>query len=279
MTTVAAVQMCSTSDVEENLAAAAGLIASAARQGARLIVLPENFAVMGVDDDERCRQKEVFGAGKIQDFLSAQSQKHHVWIVGGTIPMACQDEAKVRAASLLFNEAGECVARYDKIHLFDVVISDHESYKESDGIQPGSKIVVAETPIGKIGMAVCYDIRFPELFRCMANAGAEILVLPSAFTVKTGEAHWEVLTRSRAIENFCYVIGAGQGGTHGNGRRTYGHSLIIHPWGRKLAELTGEGAGVICADLNPDELAEIRKSIPVAQHQRIFFNINGLNEK
>lgn len=278
MTIAAAVQMCSSDDVDSNLASAAELIAEAASRGARLIVLPENFAVMG-SDQVRLRHREPFGRGKIQDFLSDQSKRHQAWIVGGTIPITCDEDKKVRAASLLFNDSGECAARYDKIHLFDVVISDKESYQESAGIQPGGDLVVAETPFGKIGMAVCYDVRFPELFRCMGNAGADIFTLPSAFTVKTGRAHWDVLTRSRAIENFCYLIGAGQGGLHAGGRRTYGHSVIIHPWGHRLAEISGTKSGVICADLDLRELADIRQAIPVAQHQRIKLNLNGIKEK
>lgn len=276
MAIAAAIQMCSTLNVDDNLRAAEKLIAMAAEQGAKFIVLPENFAIMGLNDADRYSARESFGSGKIQDFLSHQASQHQAWLVGGTIPMDCKNEKRVRAASLLFDASGNCVARYDKIHLFDVDVTATETYRESDGIQAGDGIVVVETPFGKVGMAVCYDIRFPELFRCMFNAGADIFVLPSAFTVITGTAHWEVLLRSRAVENFCYVIGAGQGGLHTNGRRTYGHSLIVSPWGEKLAELPGTDSGVICADMDLKKLREIRQSLPVARHQRIFFDVREL---
>lgn len=269
MTKVAAIQMCSSHNVDENLSNSSKFIADAANQGAKLIVLPENFALIGLQDTDKLKVKEEFGHGKIQDFLSQQAQQHQAWIVGGTIPIATKEADRVRAASLLFDDKGKCVTRYDKIHLFDVVITSTEEYKESAAIQPGNEIIVIDTPVGKLGMAVCYDVRFPELFRVMANRGAEIFVLPSAFTAKTGQAHWEVLNRSRAIENFCYMIAPAQGGTHTSGRKTYGHSLIVHPWGNILAQKTGTDSGVICAEINLEEEKEIRKNIPVAQHQKI----------
>lgn len=273
MTKIAAIQMCSSHMVDDNLLAAAHLIEQAAKQNARLVVLPENFAIMGLTDFDKYKVKEDFGVGKIQGFLSAQARKNHVYIVAGTIPVACDEENKVRAASLVFNDEGQCVARYDKIHLFDVTISDTEKYQESDSIQPGDKIVTVDTPFGKLGLSVCYDLRFPELFRCLFNAGAEILIVPAAFTVKTGNAHWEVLLRSRAIENFSYVIGAGQGGTHTSQRQTYGNSLIIAPWGNVLARCEGAEIGVAIAEIDLVKLHELRKSIPVDKHQRIFFEM------
>ncbi len=268
MSKVAAIQMCSSYDIDENLKTAAHWIDEAAQQGAKLIVLPENFAIMGKNELDKLAMKEPFGHGKIQSFLSEQAKKQGVWLVGGTIPMACEEENRVKAASLLFDDTGRCVARYDKMHLFDVTISDHESYKESATISPGNQMVVVDTPMGKLGLVVCYDIRFPELFRCLFNQGAEIFAIPAAFTVKTGAAHWEVLARSRAIENFCYVIGAGQGGVHANGRKTYGHSLIVEPWGKVVAEKPGTDSGVIYAAVDLEHLREVRNSIPVAQHQR-----------
>ncbi len=276
MSKIAAIQMCSSHLVEANLATAAALIAEASAHGAQLIVLPENFAIMGLNETDKLAAREGFGEGRIQSFLSQQARQSHVWIVGGTIPVSCDDEMRVRAASLLFDDTGKCVARYDKIHLFDVAVSKNEIYRESDTIQPGSQIVTVDTPFGKLGMAVCYDVRFPELFRCMFNEGANIITLPSAFTVRTGAAHWEVLTRSRAIENFCYLIGAGQGGTHTSGRSTYGHSIIVEPWGTIAAIRNNADSGLIYADIDLARQQEIRNSIPVARHQRIFFDINDL---
>src|SRR5579862_4696011 len=248
MEKIAAVQMCSSHLLDENLASAAHSISEARKNAACLVVLPENFALMGLKDTDKLGIKETFGHGKIQSFLSEQAKKNQLWIVGGTIPIQCQDENKVRASSLVFNDQGDLVARYDKIHLFDVSLSDKESYQESAAIEAGDQLVVVDTPFGKLGLAVCYDVRFPELFRNLFNRGAEIFILPSAFTVPTGEAHWEVLTRSRAIENFCYLIGACQGGTHSSGRKTYGHSIIVEPWGQVIAKRE-EGSGVIYADI------------------------------
>lgn len=270
MTKVAAIQLCSSHRVDENLTTAARLIQHAAEQGAKLIVLPEMFAVMGLNPNDKVIVKETFGEGKIQNFLCEQAKKHAVWIVGGTIPIVCDEPEKVRAVSLLVNDEGRVVARYDKIHLFDVVLSPSETYRESDTTQPGDSVIVVDSPFGKIGMSVCYDVRFPELYRAMFNQGAEIFVIPSAFTMKTGEAHWELLARARAVEDFCYVIGACQGGTHSSGRKTYGHSLIINPWGTVIARNTDEEPGVIFAEINLDSLHEIRKAIPVEKHQVQF---------
>lgn len=277
MAIVAALQLCSSDNVDANLAQAGQLIARAADEGAKFIVLPENMAIMGHNERDKLKVRETFGQGKIQTFLSEQAKNQGVWLVGGTIPMACDNNEKVRAASLLFNDQGVCVARYDKIHLFDVAVSTNEKYHESETIEPGNTIVTCPTPFGVVGLSVCYDLRFPELFRCLFNAGAEIIVLPSAFTVRTGLAHWEVLTRSRAIENSCYVIGAGQGGTHANGRQTYGHSLIIDPWGTIIAEKSDMEVGVITASIDLNVLRAIRQAMPISAHQRLFINNSGLN--
>lgn len=272
MPKVAAIQMCSSHIVNENLIQAKALIKEAAENGAKLIVLPEMFAIMGINAKDKVVVKEKFNSGIIQDFLSEQARTHNIWIVGGTIPIACEIENKIRAASILFNDQGEITARYDKIHLFDVEVSKEEIYKESDSTQPGEDLVVVETPVGKIGMSVCYDIRFPELYRCLFNKGAEIFVIPSAFTVKTGEAHWELFSRSRAVENFAYVIGAAQGGTHSSGRKTFGNSLIIEPWGNITAKNEGINPGVIYTEIDLSKLYETRKAIPVDRHQKIFFD-------
>jgi deaminated glutathione amidase len=269
---IAAIQMTSTHLVEENLTIAANLIQKASQAGATLVVLPEMFPIFGHQPTDKVKVKENFGEGKIQSFLSEQAKKHNIWLVGGTIPLACSEKDKIKAACLLYNHHGEVVARYDKIHLFDVVIAEHESYLESASTQPGNQLVVVDTPIGKLGLAVCYDLRFPEMFTHLFQKGAEILAIPAAFTVKTGEAHWQLLVRSRAIDTFCYVIGACQGGSHTNGRKTYGHSLIIDPWGAILAEHKAPGSGVIYAEVDLHKLHQIRKTIPLKAHQQLFEN-------
>lgn len=266
---IAAIQMCSSHIVEENLAMAAHLIKEAATNQAQLIVLPEMFAIMGKKPTDKVEAKEDYGSGKIQDFLSNQAKMHQVWIVGGTIPVACENKNKVRAASIVYDCNGNVVARYDKIHLFDVTISETESYKESDTTEPGDEIVVVDTPVGKLGLTVCYDIRFPGLFTALMNRGAEIIAIPSAFTIKTGEAHWQLLSRSRAVENFCYIVGAAQGGTHSSGRQTYGHTLIVEPWGAVVQEIIDPSNAIAYASIDLKKLDEIRASIPVMQHQKI----------
>lgn len=272
MNKVAAIQMCSSHVIDENLLTAQQLIEEAAKKGAKLIVLPENFAIMALKPTDVLTVKESLGhQGKIQSFLAEQAQKNKIWLVGGTMPIASAHPDKVRAASLVFNDQGELVERYDKIHLFDVTISDTEKYQESAVIEPGNRLVLVDTPLGKMGMGVCYDIRFPELFRCLFNLGAEIFVLPTAFTVKTGQAHFEILTRSRAIENFSYMIAACQGGSHTNDRKTYGDSLIIGPWGNILSQRVDPTPGIIYADIDLNKLYEIRKNLPVEKHQKISF--------
>lgn len=257
---IAAIQMCSSHIVEENLAMAAHLIREAATNQAQLIVLPEMFAIMGKKPTDKVEAKEDYGSGKIQNFLSNQAKMHQVWIVGGTIPIACENKNKVRAASIVYDHNGNAVARYDKIHLFDVTISETESYKESDTTEPGDDIVVVDTPVGKLGLTVCYDIRFPGLFTELMNRGAEIIAIPSAFTVKTGEAHWQLLSRSRAVENFCYIVGAAQGGTHSSGRQTYGHTLIVEPWGAVVQEIIDPSNAIAYASVDLKKLYEIRAS-------------------
>ncbi|MDH4276142.1 MAG: carbon-nitrogen hydrolase family protein, partial [Gammaproteobacteria bacterium] len=220
---VAAIQMASGPNVAANLIEAERLIMIAAKEGAKLVVLPENFAIMGMSEQDKVKIREQPGQGPIQAFLAEQAAKHKIWLVGGTIPLVATDPNKVRAACLLFNDKGKQVARYDKIHMFDVEIVDtRERYIESQTIEAGSETVVVDTPFGKLGLAVCYDLRFPELFRRLLDQGAEIIAVPSAFTAITGKAHWETIVRARAIENLCYVIAAAQGGYHVNGRETYG---------------------------------------------------------
>lgn len=267
---VAAIQMCSTAVVEENLLMAERLIQEAAVHGAKLVVLPEMFAIMA-EMTALVQAKEIFGDGKIQRFLCDVAKKNNIWLVGGTIPIASEKANKVSAACLVIDDQGNIVARYNKIHLFDVVLSENEFYRESASTEAGKDVIVVETPIGKLGLAVCYDIRFPELFRRMVNQGAEVFALPAAFTMKTGEAHWELLARARAVENFCYFIGAAEAGELGNGRHTYGHSLIVDPWGVVLAEEKSSAVGVIYADINLQHLYVIRKSIPALDCQKMLF--------
>ncbi len=263
MNKVAAIQMCSTSNLEENLTTAATLIAQASAQGAELAVLPEMFVLLGCDSAEKVKIKETAGAGKIQDFLSTLAIQHDIWIVAGTIPIACQHPNKVRAASIVFDNHGHQVARYDKRYLFDVTLSESEVYRESDTTEAGEDVVVVETPVGKLGLAVCFDLRFPEHFTQLSAQGAEIITVPSAFTVKTGEAHWALLARCRAIDTFCYVVGACQGGTHINGRKTYGHTMIVGPWGDVMDEAPNLNPSVIYANIDLEKLYEIRNQIPV----------------
>lgn len=268
MSNIAAIQMNSTADLHENLLQAKKLIAEAAQKGAQLAVLPENFALMGKHEEDKLKIKENFGGGVIQDFLAAQAIQNKIWIVGGTIPINSTNPDKVYATCLIYNTHGECVARYDKIHLFDVnVSSKNEIYEESRSITPGDKIIVIPTPMGKLGVAICYDIRFPELLRAMHAQHVEIIALPTAFTKTTGQAHWEILTRARAIENLCYFVGACQTGIHANGRQTYGHSVIIDPWGKVLAELT-DGVGVITSAIDLKQLHELRQRFPALQHKK-----------
>lgn len=250
MPIMAAIQMVSGHSIAGNLAEAAELLDKAADQGAQLAVLPENFALMGRRETDKLAVREIEGAGQIQDFLAEQAMRHKLWLVGGTISLQVENSHRVRAACLLFDDQGRQVARYDKVHLFDVqVVGSRECYAESATIEPGNQYVVVDTPFGRLGLAVCYDVRFPEQFRAMADEGMEIMALPAAFTATTGAAHWEVLLRARAIENQCYVIAAAQGGRHSNGRETFGDSLLIDPWGLILDRLAW-GPGVALAKLD-----------------------------
>ncbi len=266
--------MASGPNVKANLEEVEKLIKTAIQQDARLVVLPENFAIMGLTEVDKVAIAESAGEGPIQQFLSQQASRHGIWIVGGTIPIESNVTGKVYSASLLYNDSGDMVARYDKIHLFDVVLEDSkESYNESETIESGDDVVVVDTPFGKLGMAVCYDLRFPELFRAMAEVGMELCVLPSAFTNLTGRAHWESLLRARAIENLCYMIAPDQGGYHKNGRETYGDSMIIDPWGVVLNRLP-HGTGVVVSDIDLEKLRKTRQNFPALQHKRLDCKIS-----
>ncbi|MDD2915979.1 MAG: carbon-nitrogen hydrolase family protein [Gallionella sp.] len=260
---VAAIQMASGPNVAGNLSEARRLIAKAAEQGARLVVLPEFFAIMGMNDQDKVKVREQPGQGPIQSFLGETARQHKVWLVGGSIPLASNEPGKVLNSCLVFDEQGKQVARYDKIHLFGLELGN-ERYDEAKTIEPGNQVVVVDSPFGRIGLAVCYDLRFPELFRAMKNV--DIIVLPSAFTETTGKMHWEVLVRARAIENLAYVIASAQGGYHVNGRETHGNSMVVDPWGRVLDRLP-RGSGVVIADVNPSYQASLRASLPALSHR------------
>jgi predicted amidohydrolase len=265
---VAAIQMTSTRDVARNLDTAGRFVAEAAAQGAQLIVLPENFSFLGATDADRVAAIEAMGDGPAQAFLAATAKRHGVWLVGGTIPVR---EAGERASSrsFLVGPDGNVAAHYDKIHLFDVDIPGRaaERYSESATTLAGRRVVSAATPLGRIGMTVCYDIRFPALFHRLSVLGTEILVVPAAFTVPTGQVHWLPLLQARAIESLVYVVAAGQCGEHDGGRKTYGHSLVLGPWGELLAE-RADGPGIVCADLDMIGLAELRERFPTLRHRR-----------
>ena len=268
MSKVAAIQMASGPNVKANLAEAEKLIKIAVQQEAELVVLPENFAIMGMNETDKVKIAEDVGSGLLQDYLKEQARKHNIWLVGGTIPIRSSESGKVFSACLLFNPQGELVTRYDKIHLFDVTIeASNESYTESETITPGDKIVVVDTPFCRLGLAVCYDLRFPELFRAMIDLNMEICALPSAFTSLTGRVHWESLLRSRAIENISYMIAADQGGYHVGGRETHGDSMIVDPWGRVLNRLP-HGTGVVVAEIDVAKLEHTRKMFPALDHKR-----------
>ena len=262
---VAAVQMASGPNVVNNLNEAERLIEKAVEQGARLVVLPEYFPVMGLNDMAKVVVREKPNQGVIQTFLSKTAHKYKIWLVGGSIPLVASTPDKVLNSCLVFDEYGEQVARYDKIHLFNLNLGN-EQYHEGQTIEPGNKVVVVDSPFGRIGLAICYDLRFPELFRAMGNV--DIIVLPSAFTETTGKMHWEVLVRARAVENLAYVVAAAQGGYHLSGRETHGNSMIVDPWGRILDRLP-RGSGVVIADVNPSYQSSLRASLPALSHRTL----------
>jgi nitrilase len=265
---VAAIQMVSGVSLEGNLQAARTLLAQAAREGAELAVLPEYFCLMGHQDADKLAAREDFGTGPVQDFLASAARESGLWVVGGTLPLAAADEQHVRNTSLVFSPAGECVARYDKIHLFKFD-NGRERYDEARVIECGREPQAFELPsrdgrTWRVGLSVCYDLRFPELYRQLR---ADVLLVPSAFTHVTGQAHWELLLRARAVENLAYVIAPAQGGRHENGRRTWGHSMVVDPWGAVLSQRADEGAGVVLADLEGARLEQVRMQLPALAHR------------
>jgi nitrilase len=269
MIKIAALQMTSHANVIQNLDAVAFWADCAAKKDVKLLVLPENFAYMSMNESDRFRAAENFGHGQIQDFLAQISTQYNLWIIAGTIPIKTSAIDKIHAACLVYNAQGQVVGRYDKIHLFDAEVADNKkNYRESVSTQAGHQPVVVETPFGKIGIAICYDLRFPELFRIMSHQGAQLFAVPAAFTKPTGQAHWKTLLQARAIENLCYVLASGQCGKHENGRETYGHSMIVNPWGEILAE-EKNNIGLVIAEIDLEAQKQLRETFPVLTHRRL----------
>jgi deaminated glutathione amidase len=265
---IAAIQTVSGASVAANLESARALLAQAQAAGAELAVLPEYFCLMGQRDRDKLAAREAFGSGEVQSFLAEQSRERGLWIVGGTLPLVADSDQHVRNTSLAYSPQGECVARYDKIHLFRFD-NGREQYDESRVIERGSALQCFTLPsrdghAWEIGLSVCYDLRFPELYRAL---GAELMLVPSAFTYVTGEAHWELLLRARAVENLAYVCAPAQGGRHDNGRRTWGHSMVVDPWGSVLAVRDEDGAGLVLAEADAARLAQVRTQLPALEHR------------
>ena len=269
---IAAIQMVSGPVREDNLARARALLAQAAEAGAELAALPEYFCLMGHRDTDKLPLREAPGQGPVQDFLAACAREFGLWIVGGTLPLQADDDDHVFNSTLAYAPTGECVARYDKIHLFRFDSGCGESYDEARVIAPGRTPVCFDLAARdgrrwRVGLTVCYDLRFPELYRALARQGADLLLVPAAFTHTTGQAHWEVLLRARAIENLAWVAAPAQGGTHENGRQTWGQTLVAEPWGQLLAERRDEGEGVVIAELDIARLAACREQLPALGHR------------
>ncbi|MBY0578799.1 MAG: carbon-nitrogen hydrolase family protein [Burkholderiales bacterium] len=262
---IAAIQMVSGPEIDANLVEAARLIAQAAEEGAKLAVLPEYFPMIGARDVDRLEAREAEGSGPIQDFLSGMARRHRLWIVGGSLPLHAENTEKSRNTCFVYDDFGLQRARYDKIHLFSFE-NGAERYEEGLCIEAGEDVSVCDTPFGKMGIAICYDLRFPELFRKMGEVA--LIVVPAAFTQTTGLAHWELLLRSRAVENQCYVIASAQGGLHPTGRRTYGNSMIVDPWGEIVARMD-KGAGIIMAQFDASRIVDVRSSLPALRHRKL----------
>jgi nitrilase len=262
---IAAVQMASGPTVEGNLKEAARLIAMAAEQGAKLVALPEYFPIIGMDERDKVKVRETEGDGPIQTFLSSMARRLGIWIIGGSVPLVASVPDKVRNSCLVYDEHGKRVARYDKIHLFGFEMGA-ESYSEPRTIEPGKDVVVIDSPFGRIGLSICYDLRFPELYRAMKNV--DLIVVPSAFTETTGKAHWEILLRARAIENLAYVLAPAQGGYHANGRETHGDSMLVDPWG-VIVDRLPRGSGVVIGNMDHQHASKLRQSLPALVHRTL----------
>lgn len=262
---IAALQMVSGPQVADNLAVAGRLVEEAVAQGAELAVLPEYFPIIGAADADRVRAREAFGRGPVQEWLAQTARRHGIWLFAGSIPLEASGPDKMRNSSLAFDPEGRCVARYDKIHLFGFQKGE-ERYDEAAFIEAGQEPVVVDTPFGRVALSICYDLRFPELYRALVPV--DLILVPAAFTETTGRAHWEILLRARAIENQCYLLAVGQGGLHPNGRMTHGNSMIVDPWG-EILDRKLKGPGVVIADLDHRRIAEIRESLPALKHRRL----------
>jgi len=265
MTKVAAVQMISAPTIPENLVSARRLITHAVEQGAELVLLPEYWAALEARDADKISHAELSGTGPVQDFMSSIAKEHGIWLLGGTLSLASPLPDKVHNTMLVYNPQGERVARYDKIHLFSYS-KGNESYDESRTITPGSDVVTFDAPFGRVGLSVCYDLRFPELYRAMGSCA--LIVMPAAFVFTTGKAHWEILLRARAIENQCYLLASGQGGRHPTGRKTYGYSMLINPWG-EIVDVLPEGEGIVIGEIDVDNMLEIRDRLPALKHRKL----------
>ncbi len=273
---VTCIQMVSVSDVEKNLVRVEALVNNSVSRGAKLVVLPENFAAYGHADIRKIGREEGGENPPIRSFIQQLAKKYGIWIVAGTIPVCDSDDERPFAACWVIDDCGEVAGRYDKIHLFDAQVNDaHGAYRESNSYRPGEKLTVIDTPLGKLGIAVCYDLRFPEMFRMMRDQGAELIAVPSAFTHVTGMAHWEILCRARAIENSCYILACNQGGWHDEKRRTWGHSMIVDPWGGILGGIE-EGEYSLSAEIPLHKIAEIRAQLPTQENRR--FGSSELSE-
>ncbi|GAC1333662.1 MAG: carbon-nitrogen hydrolase family protein [Collimonas sp.] len=262
---IAAIQMVSTPVLEENFNTARRLVADAAGQGAQLVLLPEYWPIMGMHEADKLTCAETLDKGPIQALMAQLAREHAIWLIGGTLPMIADEAGKVLNTTLVYGPDGQRVSRYDKIHLFSFSQGE-ESYDEARTIVYGKKVGSFEAPFGKVGLSVCYDLRFPELYRALGDCS--LIVVPAAFTYTTGKAHWETLLRARAIENQCYVLAAAQGGKHPNGRRTWGHSMLIDPWGEIKSVLT-EGEGLVSGTIDPHFLKRVRSSLPALLHRKL----------
>jgi len=265
ITKIAAVQMVSTPEPQENFAAVRRLVAQAVTEGAQLVLLPEYWPIMGMHETDKVAQAEALGTGPMQALMAEVAMQHRIWLIGGTLPMIASEAGKVLNTMLVFDPAGNRVMRYDKIHLFSFTKGD-ECYDEARTIVPGVQVQTFDAPFGRVGLSVCYDLRFPELYRAMGEC--KLIVVPAAFTYTTGNSHWETLLRARAIENQCYVLAAAQGGRHRNGRRTWGHSMLIDPWGEIKAVLD-EGEGIVIGAFEPNVLQGVRESLPALLHRKL----------
>jgi deaminated glutathione amidase len=273
---VAVIQMVSSQHVDVNLIRAEALMTEAAGGGAQALFLPENFAALGNSNPRAIADGETGSAGPVRSFLSEMSRRLSCWVFAGTVPLATRpdgsvvEDGRVRAASLVYGDNGIEISRYDKIHMFDVDVDDsHGTYRESETFEPGTEISIVESPVGRVGLTVCYDIRFPELYRKLFTRGIDLFAVPSAFTTVTGKAHFKLLMQSRAVENSCFTVAACQGGEHDSGRKTYGHSMVVDPWGDVVGEL-GVGEGVLHCELDIERQQQIRREMPFIQQRRLF---------